>query len=710
MAKKLKKSQYYIIFGLLVLISWWALVNLMNHRMNDMEVDQLHSEVDNTAVEIGRMLEGKLMVFDMIHNQVVMHLDNNGEIITERMEAYGNSIQFEDTGLVSFNIAPDGVVGFVYPQEGNEMVIGVDLIHDDRDQVREDIALGIETGERIITGPVELIRGGTGLIFRRPIFIDGEFWGLVSSIVDLEMITSILETNNESDVYKFALLDESDRLIAGDSDVLAKEGFYAVNVLDLIDLKVAAIYSPEVSDLNWSLINFFKYSTLGILVLILLAFYWTLNLNNRLGRQLNRIVYYDSLTSLPNRRSLHEEIDRLIGAEIHFHLAFIDLDDFKNINDTLGHTFGDKVLKVAAQRFIRPNHTAIKAFRWGGDEFVLIFENQEKIQVIEEIEELIAIFNRPILIDESEFTLSLSVGVVSFPIDSGNEDDLIKKADMLMYTIKHTSKNAYRFYQQDMENEIIDSIELSNLMKSNRFIKQLSVHYQPKIDIASGEVVGMEALARWEVNGRSISPVQFIPIAEANGKIGMIDRHIIRQALIDTQRLNRYRDKPLKVSVNISGLNLNRGFIEYFKDQIGYIGIDPANIEVEVTENYDANSVRKVIDILNELVECGVTIAIDDFGQGYAALNYLLKFPAETIKIDREFIQNIDQPVGDKIVQSIMSLATLLGKKVVAEGVETLEQLAYLTQLKCNEYQGFIFSRPVDLEQFTNLLKNKSIE
>lgn len=703
--KQKNNNRYFIVFGLVVLIGWWGYINLMNQRIEDMELDKLNNEINLASTEIQSMLVGKLMVFDMIYTHVSQNLDQEISETMDEFDAYGETNTIQEKGFVSFNIAPQGIIEYVYPEIGNEMVLGQNLLSDSRPQIREDIIFSINTGERFISGPIELLRGGTGLIIREPIYRDSEFWGLVSAIIDLNVISSILEKYNDSGLYSFALVDNDGQLILGDEAVIESEKLLKGKIIEGIDLKVQGAYSSEVSLHNRSLLNFFTYGSITMLFLILGAFYWILAMNSRLGRKLKKIVYYDSLTSLPNRRSLHEEIDSLMKENKQFHLAFIDLDDFKNINDTLGHTFGDKVLKVAAQRFIRPNHSQIRSYRWGGDEFVLIFENQEKPVVIEEIEEIISVFNRPIVIDESEFILSLSIGIVSYPLDSVDEDDLIKKADMLMYTIKHTSKNAYCFYEMDMEAEIIDKIHLSNMMKSNRFINQLRVFYQPKIDIVTEEVVGMEALARWEVEGKLISPNQFIPIAEANGKIGIIDRQIIYTALVDTKRLNRYREKPLKVSVNISGMNLNKEFIEYFKEQVHYIGNDPSNIEVEVTENYDINSVSRVIEILDDLIEYGVSIAIDDFGQGYAALNYLLKFPASTIKIDKEFVQNINQPVGDKIIQSIMSLANLLGKKVVAEGVETVEQLAYLTQIKCNEYQGFIYSEPIEYGRFKEMIK-----
>ncbi len=705
MFKRKNNNRYFIIFGVFIIIGWWGYINLMNYRVENMETVKLNNEINLVSTEIQSMIEGKLMVFDMIATHISQNLDQDISKNIAGFDAYGDSNNILEKGFVNFNIAPQGIIEYVYPELGNEKVLGEDLIHDTRSQVREDIAFSINTGERIITGPVELIRGGKGLIIREPIYLEDEFWGLVSAVIDLDVISSILEKYNESDLYIFALVDAKDQLILGDKAVIESENLHIGKIIEGIDVEVQAAYSYEVSLYNRSFLEFFMFSSITMLFLVLGAFYWILVMNSRLGRELEEIVYFDSLTSLPNRRSLHEEIDSLMTENKQFYLAFIDLDDFKNINDTLGHTFGDKILKVVAQRFVRPNHAQIRAYRWGGDEFVLIFKNQERQIVIEEIEEIISVFNRPISIDSSEFILSLSIGIVNYPLDSVDEDDLIKKADMLMYMIKHTSKNTYCFYELDMETEVVDRIHLSNMMNSNRFAHQLRVFYQPKIDIETEEVVGMEALARWEVEGKLIPPDRFIPIAEANGKIGIIDRQIIYTALVDTKRLNRYREKPLKVSVNLSGLNLNKEFVEYFKEQIHYIGIDPSNIEVEVTENYDINSVSRVIEILNEFVECGVSIAIDDFGQGYAALNYLLKFPASTIKIDKEFVQNINKPAGDKIIRSIISLANLLGKKVVAEGVETVDQLTYLTQMKCNEYQGFIYSKPLEYGRFKEMVK-----
>ena len=706
---KMKKykliKKYFIVFCLIVIILWSITVSFVSTKVNDAKYKYLKQELTSISNEITTLLENKLDIFDLIHSEVSNNIHLIGTIDENHFNAYGDNINLIDKGFTNFSIAPDGIVTYIYPLEGNEMVLNKDLINDVRDEAKADVLYSIENNKLIVTGPINLIRGGVGMIIRKPIYIDENFWGFTSAVIDLTLITELIDKYSKTGLHHFTLINnDTTSIYTTCENAIDNTHTNQINN-PYVNLSLIGHMSENIEIINDSIVTIFTFASLFILLIILIGLYWMIHLNTKLDSRLSKIVYYDILTDLPNRRLLNTDINELINKKQNFYLAFIDLDDFKNINDTLGHTFGDKVLIEVAKRFTQTNHPEITAYRWGGDEFILILSYISKDDVTKAINEIINVFKKPICIDDSEFFISLSIGIVNHPNDSKEHDDLIKKADTLMYTIKDTSKNNFTFYNEEIEHQSIAKLRLSNRMKTPNFTNELIVYYQPKLMITTNEIIGMEALARWKVEDEILTPYRFIPIAESNKRIDVIDKQIIKTAFYETSQINRNRKVPLKIAVNISGMNLNIAFFKFIKKQIRQTGIDPKNIELEITESLAISDTAKISKLLSDMIELGVTIALDDFGKGFASLNYLLKLPITTIKIDKEFIDNINQTVGSDIIGAIMSLAKALGKNVIAEGVETSKQLNLLSKLDCNEYQGFLFSRPVDIDSFKKLLQ-----
>jgi len=697
-------KKYFIIICLIIITLWGITVNFVKIKVEESKYKYIKQEISSLEIELNSIINNRLLVFEMISNEVNEFISKNDTIDAEFFDKYGVSNKITEKGFIDYEIAPNGIISYVYPLEGNEMILNEDLINDVKDKKKSNVLRSIANHEVVISGPTSLLRGGIGLVIRKPLYMDDEFWGFVNAVVDLEDLSIILSKYNESNIYHYLLIND-DNDVLFDDKLKNSQLTYAKKLNNkYINLSIMGIISPKTGLVNDSILRIFEYASLAILVLILASLYWILTLNTRLNTRLNKIIYYDILTNLPNRRLLNEKIKGLIKSKHSFYLAFIDLDDFKHINDTLGHTFGDKVLVAVTKRFLQPKHHNITAYRWGGDEFILIFKNMDKDEVTKYINEIIGIFSAPLVIDTSEFFLSLSMGIVNYPEDANTHDDLIKKADTLMYTIKDTSKNNFTFYSKEIETQSIANIHLSNRMKTPGFANELVVYYQPKLDIATNSIIGMEALARWQIDDKILTPFHFISIAEANRKIDIIDKQIIKTAFHDTKIINSTREKPIKVSVNISVMNLNKAFFDFIYEQIDIIKINPKNIEIEITESLSICDTTQISEILSKMIELGITVALDDFGKGFASLNYLLKLPISTIKIDKDFIDNIDKSIGSDIINSIMSLAKVLKKNVVAEGVETSEQLQYLSEIECDEYQGYLFSKPVDLEQFKKLL------
>ncbi len=301
------------------------------------------------------------------------------------------------------------------------------------------------------------------------------------------------------------------------------------------------------------------------------------------------------------------------------------------------------------------------------------------------------------------------MGIVHYPSDSDGLDDMIKKADISMYSIKESGKNGYIFFSEIDTAKYFENIELNNRMKSNEFIDELLVYYQPKIDIQSNKIVGVEALVRLKnKDGSLVSPNKFIPVAEENGYINAIDRKVVEIAFRDIRRINDNMENGIKLSINLSPKDINWDMVEYIKEQIKTSGIKSSDIEIELTETAVLENIESVVEIFEYIRSLGISIAIDDFGKGFGALNYLLKFPISTIKIDKNFVDDINNNErGNKIIESIIALSKILDIDTIAEGVETENQLEYLETIKCNEYQGFLCCKPIKLDDFNKLLKTR---
>jgi len=430
------------------------------------------------------------------------------------------------------------------------------------------------------------------------------------------------------------------------------------------------------------------------------------------------LAQHDFLTGLPNRILLTERFTQAIG-QAHRHgkqvaLLFLDLDYFKHINDSLGHAIGDLLLQSVAERLAAGVRATDTLCRQGGDEFVILLAEIEKPQDAANVaEKLLAAFAAPQLIDGHELHVTLSIGISVYPDDGGDVDVLMQKADTAMYHAKAIGRNNSQFFRPDMNIRAIRRLFVGSGLR--RAIRQgeFLLHYQPQIDLVSGAITGVEALVRWlDPEHGLIFPAQFIPIAEENGLIVPIGQWVLREACRQVQAWLNAGLSAVPVAVNISAVEFSQ---KHFLDDVGLIlketGLAPRYLELELTESIlmsDADSSPSVLDALKAM---GVHLAIDDFGTGYSSLSYLKRFPIDTLKIDQSFIRDIVTDVDDAtIVSAVIGMGKNLRQRVIAEGVETREQLEFLQARFCDEAQGFQFSHPLPAEDFARLLGNGSFE
>ena len=428
------------------------------------------------------------------------------------------------------------------------------------------------------------------------------------------------------------------------------------------------------------------------------------------------LAHHDFLTNLPNRVLLNDRIAQaVVQARRHrtlFAVMFLDLDNFKHINDSLGHETGDLLLQSVTQRLqacIRDNDTLS---RQGGDEFIILLSDCENMQAITTIAEKIQLaLMAPHSIGNCELFVSASIGISLFPTDGISAEVLIKNADTAMYHAKETGRNTHRFFNAEMHIRAVErqSIEssLRRAMRNHEFV----LHYQPKINLDSGRIAGAEALLRWvHPEMGLVQPGRFVTIAEECGLIVPIGQWVLREACAQILQWIKAGLTPASLAVNISALEFRqRGFVDSIDELLDEFGLPAEALQLEITEGVLMRDARASAKILHQLKDRGLQLAIDDFGTGYSSLSYLKQFPIDVLKIDQSFVHDIGSVADDGvIVSAVIGMGKNLNLKVVAEGVENVAQLSFLKDHHCEEGQGFLFSRPVGAEQFAMLLESDS--
>lgn len=441
-----------------------------------------------------------------------------------------------------------------------------------------------------------------------------------------------------------------------------------------------------------------------------------------LEQQALRNAQFDDLTKLPNRSHLKNELEKAIASAVrrdsHVGVMFLDLDDFKRINDTFGHSVGDELLMQAAGRLSaclrREDDVAVNrdgsdsVARVGGDEFVLLLRDVSEANALAVVaERLINAFRKPFVLAGRKVQAQISIGIACCPGDGQNAEVLLKHADMALYRAKAKGKDGYQFFSQEMSVAAVRRLSLENGLRKAIEEHQFVLHYQPKVDAGSFRVTGVEALVRWcsPLHGM-VAPSNFIPIAEETGLIARIGEWVLLEAC---RQQRAWRDAglpPVQVAVNVSALQFRDDqLLAAVVSAIKKTGIDPKYLQLEVTENLFMKSMNAARNTLEYIRNLGATVAIDDFGTGYSSFSYLRQLPLDALKVDRSFVKHLGSKAGDlEITRAIVNLAHTLGVKTIAEGVETKEQAHALLSLGCNELQGYLFGRPVDAQMMSFIL------
>ena len=428
---------------------------------------------------------------------------------------------------------------------------------------------------------------------------------------------------------------------------------------------------------------------------------------------LEHLVHHDVLTDLPNRALLQDRLGQAIelarrqGRRLA--VMFMDLDQFKHINDALGHAVGDQLLQSVAQRLIGGVRHSDTVSRQGGDEFVLLLPYIEHAEdAMLSAQKVLAALAPPHHIDGHELHIGASIGISIYPEDGQDAETLIKCADSAMYHAKENGRDNYKFFEQSMNVRAVERQSIEASLRRALERQEFVLHYQPKINLLSGMIVGIEALVRWQHPQRGLlEPAQFVPIAEDSGLILPIGRWVLREACLQARAWQDAGLPPITVAVNTSALEFRaKDFLENVRVTLEESRLEPRYLELELTESVLMRDAEATGSVLHALADLGIKLAVDDFGTGYSSLSYLRQFPIDTLKIDRSFVSRMSHNLDDAaIVSAVISMAKALRLRVIAEGVETAEQLAFLLAKHCDEGQGYFFGRPMAAAALASLLQ-----
>lgn len=431
-------------------------------------------------------------------------------------------------------------------------------------------------------------------------------------------------------------------------------------------------------------------------------------ITQRKQAELYYLAHYDALTGIPNRALLADRLEQACleadrkGSLVA--LLFIDVDRFKQINDSLGHSAGDEVLRRIVSRLKASARQVDTVARLAGDEFVVLMENLSTPEQAELVaDRIVASMQEPIAMLGHSLVATVSIGSAIYPRDDDQIHNLLSKADAAMYEAKSAGRNGFCSYTPEMHTYNPASMSLESELRGAIERDELVLFFQPQVDLTDGRVRGVEALLRWHHSRRGlIPPMQFIPVAEESGLIIQLGEWVLRQALAQLRAWQGQGMAPLPVAVNISALQLRqKGFVGFLMARLAEFAIEPGLLELELTETVLMKDVEEVLRTLNEIKALGIRLAIDDFGTGFSSLSYLRRFPIDRLKIDQSFVRDIDStPVNESIARAIVALANSLSLEIVAEGIEKPAEVAVLRQMHCHEGQGYLFSRPIEAARF----------
>lgn len=674
---------------------------------------------------------------------MVAYAEISDTLSQEEYNSFAKGIYESDSEVVqNITFITDTTITHIYPYDEYKQAIGIDLAKVDSQKAL--ILYAKNNQKSVFVAPVDLVEGGRGIIVRMPAIVKNRYYGQVAIVFDYDKtlevsgivglgntffisftsIDSLTEeekvvwNNFEGDINE-AVISEVDLL---DSKALLaaypKAGWNGQSTLFMLILALGLITATATFIIILKLLSAQNAledkqleleSTNASLVVINSEMAKTLDelydsreklqrQNDAIMKQESHIKYlaeYDSLTSLYNRAKFSEHFEREIKAGRSGTVILLDLDHFKNINDTLGHIYGDKVLVHIGKLILTAISGNMKAYRLGGDEFLIMIPNvTEDIYVTEVIEEISRVVSGANEIDQIQNHITLSLGVTRYPADGTKVDEILMKSDIAMYSAKKLGRSQYQFFNDKMVEALGERVAIEQQLRCAIDSNSFMLHYQPIVDAKTGRTIYYEALLR--LNDYAYRPDQFIPVAEETGLIVPIGNLVVEMVFALLTKLNHLGKSILPIAINLSPKQINEAsVVDHISRLLVESGLSPDQIEVEITENVLMEYQDENIETLERIKQLGVSIALDDFGTGYSSLNYLTFIPVNKIKLDKSLKDKFLHRDDTQMIEGLIAIAHGLGLKVVAEGVETADEVEKLVNHTCDYFQGYYFSKPM---------------
>ncbi|QHW32414.1 EAL domain-containing protein [Paenibacillus rhizovicinus] len=731
---------------------WWiasSYSSILHKEVGQDTSSTLHAR--SSALKL--TLERRLLLGDGLKAYVSTVLQDGQSLNDAGFNAFASRFIGNMNGVRNLSVYPGGTATFVYPYDTNKTILGMNIFKSSDPEVLANAVQTKSITSQTLLGPRELTQGGIGLISRQSVFKDGLFWGFVSVVLDLPPIleeAGLTQNDNRIDIAVKA----DGKLVFGRKAIFDDSSVLTSIMVANQYWEIAALPGSAKLDASNSRIEITRGSCLLILILLNYLVYVQLTRRRKLQTmvqertmhlieahqqleatyeelvaaedelrvqnslleysegQLRQVAYRDGVTGLYNRAYFQERLEETIAAAGNngrsFALLFLDLDQFKLINDTLGHASGDLLLQEVAHRLSMLLNQDELFSRIGGDEFTIIIPSVEEADYVHEAaRQVIELFQQPYMLQEVDYYVTASIGVTVFPDHSTDAAELMKYADAAMYRAKEEGKNNYRIFDVTLMADTEDKIYIKNSLRRALENNEFEAHYQPQVEIETNRIVGLEALIRWNHPKRGIIPPSvFIPIAEESGLMEQIGEWMLRKACHQNKAWQDAGLPHVRVAVNLSARQFSRRSLlsGQVKAILAESGLNPAYLELEITEN--TAMLADNSDTLQELQNLGMTISIDDFGTQYSSLNYLKQLPVDKIKIDRSFVNGIrKEPKDEAIILAMLLMASRMNLSIVAEGVETQEQLAFLRENHCYAIQGYLFYRPQPADAMERILR-----
>ncbi|MBD3641237.1 MAG: EAL domain-containing protein [Marinobacter sp.] len=723
------------VFPVLILLAFLALASGLRYGMIHQDNHQIRANLANEAVAMVDHLEREFT----IHAEAINRMAARMQVEPETTEAAWRADArhyLTDFGVYQAIewIDRDFIIRWLEPVSGNHNVVGYNVAFSDRR--RQALETARTTGQYDISGIIDLKQGGKGMVIYAPVGTGASNNGFIAGVFQIQTLVQQLLTSRVLQSFQLDVRDNGELSYQLNKLEATSESFARTETVDLPTLNWTLTIRPtntwvKSQRSDWPWLTFTAVLFMGLLTSLTTLLAQLILKRNRallktrreleqeidqrkeIQQDLVRLESTDTLTGLANRRFFMEDLAHTLGIagrqNRQVALIMLDLDRFQMLNDSLGHQFGDELLVRVADRLNQLSDERILVAYSGGDEFMFCLQQVEEIdEVIHLLGHIKHCFETPFEVHGESHRITATMGVAVYPQSGQDADTLLRNADIALYRAKEQGRNSYQFYTEGMQEREVTRLELDKDLDKALANNEFVLHFQPQVDLETGGINSVEALIRWQHPRRGLlSPVAFIPLAEESGRITEIGRWVVAAACRQLAAWKGTACENLHIAINLSGRELDdEHLVDDIRQTLEAEHVPANHLEVELTEEIFIQNIEHNRNQLSRLHDLGVNLAIDDFGVGYSSLGYLRDFPVDLLKIDRSFITSVTERHDDSVItRAVINLAHNLGIRVIAEGVETEEQLNFLRQHGCNLVQGYLISRPIPAPELERALE-----